>query len=64
MFPAVSPVSKCRPKPMNCAFVRSSNPREIPITAKNVPTGVWETISIIANIPDIAHAAINPAKVQ
>ena len=43
---------------------RIINPREIPITPKKVQGGLWDIKSTIVSNPDIAHAAINPAREQ
>jgi hypothetical protein len=39
-------------------------PKEIPMTAKNVPGGVPEIMSTTTSSPEIAHTATNPASVQ
>ncbi len=64
MFPAMVPVNKCRPNPTYCATVGSLKPKEIPMTAKNVPGGVPEIMSTTTSSPEIAHTATNPASVQ
>ncbi len=64
MFPAMVPVNKCKPNPTYCATAGSLKPKEIPITAKNVPGGVPETRSTTTISPEMADTAINPASVQ
>lgn len=63
-MPAVNPVNKCKIKPIYWATLGSWNPKEIPITPKKVPVGVWDIKSTIVSNPDIAHAAITPAREQ
>jgi hypothetical protein len=64
MFPAIVPVNMRKPNPTYCATAGSLKPKEIPITAKNVPGGVPETRSTTTRGPEMANTAIDPANVQ
>ena len=64
IFPAAVPVSTCNLKPIYRATTGSSIPIDTPMTEKNVPVGVFETISTITSNPDIAQAEMKPATVQ